>query len=479
MLLFLSEGIKTYTKANSYKSIDKNYTNKEKGDGMEKVLLVGVGGAGCHSTNRLRRSGVSNCEYLAIDTDVEQLGMVHKNTKKLLIGKASLHGKGAGGYPSHGAEAAKRAKKALEKAIGKRELVFLFTGMGGGTGTGVAPVVAEIAKKHGALTIAFATIPFKLERARRMKTNDGLKALAKSADAVLLMENDCLVKLVPNLPISHAFAVIDELVAKAVKGCMSVHDGKLLTGVDANEFVEMFSNAGFGYLSWGEGKGSDKVNVAAKGVAKNFFFGSERPRAKRAFVDVLIGKNGTLGEAMQAGEDAIKATNADSTKFAARIGETGDDTLEISVLATGVPAPDFSVLEQYNKQFLAVVAEGELEKITRAIVRDHANVNVRDKLGAQPIHSAAFKGNLEVAKLLVKKGADVNARGPGGSTPISFAARMAHAKLKGADYEGLVRFLIEKGADVNAKNTSGCSPLHFAKNKKVAELLRKAGARKR
>ena len=106
-----------------------------------------------------------------------------------------------------------------------------------------------------------------------------------------------------------------------------------------------------------------------------------------------------------------------------------------------------------------------------------AGINVPDEFGAQPIHTAAFRGKLGLVKRLVKVGEDVNAKGPGGSTPIHFAVRMSHARVKNADYTGLVRFLIEKGADVNAKNTMGYPPLHFAKNRKVIELLRKAGAK--
>lgn len=313
---------------------------------MEKALLIGVGGAGCNSMNRLMRKNIPKCEFLAIDTDTVHLGIVHKNVKKLLIGKADLQGKGAGGYPNHGANAAEKARKELETAIGKRELVFLFAGMGGGTGTGAAPTVAAIAKKQGALTIAFATIPFKLERARRAKTNGGLENLAKSADTVIIMENDSLVKVVPNLPMNEAFAVIDELNAKAVTGCINARYGTLLTGFDTADFQKIFSNGGFGYLAWGEGKGSDKVAAAMKGVANNFFLGTERPKAKRAFADIMIGKNGTLGEATQAAEHAEKVANADSFKFAARMGATGDDTMEVSVLATGFPAPDFKSKEQ-------------------------------------------------------------------------------------------------------------------------------------
>ncbi|MCX6771533.1 MAG: ankyrin repeat domain-containing protein [Candidatus Micrarchaeota archaeon] len=111
--------------------------------------------------------------------------------------------------------------------------------------------------------------------------------------------------------------------------------------------------------------------------------------------------------------------------------------------------------------------------------KKHIDVNIRDDLGAQPIHIAAFRGNLELVKSLVENGADVNSKGPGDATPLHDAVTMSHAKVKGADYEGIVCFLIEKGADVNAKNKMGYLPLDFAKNKKVIELLRKAGAKKK
>jgi len=116
-------------------------------------------------------------------------------------------------------------------------------------------------------------------------------------------------------------------------------------------------------------------------------------------------------------------------------------------------------------------------EVAQLLIEAGADVNAIGADGAQPIHAASFRGNLEVVKLLVKNGADVNSKGPGGATPLQFAASMSDAKVKGADYAGLVRFLIEKGANVNAKNEMDYSPLHFAKNKEVVELLRKAGAK--
>lgn len=482
---------------------------KKKSDQVN-FLLVGVGGCGCNTINRLIRSGVSGCDFLAIDTDHEHLGLVHKNAKKMLIGQASLHGKGTRVSPHSGAEAAERARRELEKTIGKWAVVFLFAGMGGGTGTGAAPIIADIAKKNGALTIAFATIPFKLERARRVKAKDGIKNLAKSADSVILMENDRLVKLVPNLPMNEAFAVTDEMTAKAVTGCISAISRPSLTGFDFADFRVVFANGGFGFLAWGEGKGKDKVKVALKGLSKNVFLNANWTKAKRAFVQVLIGKNGTLGETIKAVEGISKKMDIRVLKYIARMGPVGDETMEISVLATGVPMPDFSGMEQFKRLFFKAVKKGELNRVMHAVwyrdvdvnardkdgctplhyavhdlgtvlylVGSGTDVNARDKLGAQPIHCAAFMGKLDVVKYLVEKGADVNSKGPGNATPLHNAVHWEKGIVKNSDYEGIVRFLIEKGADVNAPNSKGYPPLNFARDKEIIKLLKKAGAKRK
>jgi cell division protein FtsZ len=343
VLLFVRQAYKQYC-------IEKSFTDKENGDSMEKVLLVGVGGAGCNNINSLVRKGISKCDFLAIHTDAEHLHNISKNMKKLLIGKATLHGNGAAGHPEKGLEAAKKARKALERAIKKRDLVILFTGMGGGTGAGAAPIVAQIAKKKEAIVIAFATIPFKLERARRMRTNEGLKNLVKSADTVILMENERLVEMMPNLSMSEAFAAMDGFVTKAASSLIHLH---YYTSSPACVFAsspDVFANGGFGYMAWGEGKRSDKVELATKGVAKNIFLGTKRLKAKHAFVDILLGKNGTGREATNARDILARRFAGCSPEFFARTsGAIGADAMEILVLATGVKAPDFSVKEQLSK----------------------------------------------------------------------------------------------------------------------------------
>lgn len=448
----------------------------EKNTGGEDILFIGVGGAGRNAIGRMMRKGISGCDFMAIDTDSWRMGR-QKGAKTLLIGQASLHGKGTGGYPEYGVEAAERARKGLENAIGRRKVVFLFAGMGAGTGTGATPIIAQIARKNGALVIVFATIPFKLERKRRENAKDGIRKLAKNADTVILMENDRLATLVPNLPISEAFDAMDELVAKAVAGCISAISAPTYSAFSFDDFREMFARKGFGFLAWGEGKGKEKVEVAMKGLSKNTFLDADWSKAKHAFIDVMVGRNGTLCETVAAAERARGMVSGGAAKCNTRVGAIGGDTMEITVLATGLPEPNFPDVWKANRMLFRAVKAGDLRKMALAIEKG-ANVNARDKLGARPLHIAAFRGNLEAAKFLVKSGADVNAGGPGGATPLSFAARMSHAKVKDADCLGLVRFLIAKDADVNAKNDMGYPPLHFAENEEVIKLLKKAGAKK-
>ena len=206
--------------------------------------------------------------------------------------------------------------------------------------------MAQIAKEKEAIVIAFATIPFKLEKARRMRTNEGLKNLVKSADTVILMENERLVEMMPNLSMSEAFAAMDGFVTKAASSLIHLH---YYTSSPACVFAsspDVFANGGFGYLAWGEGKRSDKVELATKGVAKNIFLGAKRLKPKHAFVDILIGRTGNGIEATEARDIVARRFAGCSPKFVVRTrGAIGADAMEILVLATGVKAPDFSVKE--------------------------------------------------------------------------------------------------------------------------------------
>ena len=185
--------------------------------GEPKIVIVGCGGAGGNTVNRLHAIGVKGAETIAINTDKQALDLVEAD-KKLLVGKSITRGLGAGGYPEVAERCAEQARGKLEEMLRGADLVFITAGMGGGTGTGTAPVVADIAKKHGAIVVGMVSTPFNVERARILKGDNGLQKLRSKSDSVIVLDNNRLLQYVPNLPIDQAFSVMDQLIAETVKG---------------------------------------------------------------------------------------------------------------------------------------------------------------------------------------------------------------------------------------------------------------------
>ncbi|MEW6329466.1 MAG: cell division protein FtsZ, partial [Candidatus Micrarchaeota archaeon] len=164
-----------------------------------KISVVGVGGAGCNTINRLSKMGIKSAETIAINTDQLHLRQIEA-TRRLLIGQNITRGLGAGGFPEVAARCAEASRDKLREALANTELVFLAAGMGGGTGTGASPVIAEVAKEQGAIVVSMVTFPFSLERARLQKAQWGIDQLKKNSDTVVVIDNNRLVGYVPNLP---------------------------------------------------------------------------------------------------------------------------------------------------------------------------------------------------------------------------------------------------------------------------------------
>ena len=210
--------------------------------GTPKIMVVGVGGAGCNAVNRLANLGVAGAQLVAVNTDKQHLAIINDEITKILIGKAVTRGLGAGGYPEIGAKAAEVSRPALEEVLDGVDMLFLSAGMGGGTGTGAAPIIGEIAKEQGAIVIAIVTYPFALEKARLVKAEDGIEALRKASDTVVVIDNNRLVELVPNLPIQDAFRVADEVTARAVRGITETITQPSLINLDYADVRSIMSN---------------------------------------------------------------------------------------------------------------------------------------------------------------------------------------------------------------------------------------------
>ena len=307
------------------------------GSDQIKIVVVGVGGGGNNTVNRLIRSGVKGCELVAVNTDRQHLNMIHEKAKKILIGKTITKGLGAGGYPDTGAKAAEIDRPLIEKELEGAHLVFICAGMGGGTGTGAAPVIAEVAKEQGAIVVAMVTYPFNLERARRVKADEGIAKLRKFVDSVIVLDNNRLVKLVPNLPMNEAFAVADEILAKAVGGLVWTITQPSLINIDFADVKAIVQGGGVGFIAVGEGKGTDKVRGASEGVLKNKLLDVDYEGATGALIHISGGADLTLGDAIKAGEMITEKMDPQANvKWGARLIPGYDDKIEIVAIVTGV-----------------------------------------------------------------------------------------------------------------------------------------------
>lgn len=308
--------------------------------GQPKIMVIGAGGAGCNAVNRLAHMGIAGAQLVAINTDKQHLSIIDDNITKILIGKSVTRGLGAGGYPEIGAKAAEVSRSALEEVLAGVDMLFISAGMGGGTGTGSAPIVAEIAKAQGAIVIAMVTYPFALEKARTLKAEEGIETLRRIADTVVVIDNNRLVELVPNLPIQDAFKVADELVARTVRGITETITQPSLINLDYADVRSVMVGTGLSMIAVGESKGVDKVNEVVEDTLKNSLLDVDIAGAKGALIHITGGAELTLGEANGIGTMLTEQMDPKSVViWGARVDPTYENKIEVITIFTGVKSP--------------------------------------------------------------------------------------------------------------------------------------------
>jgi len=311
---------------------EKDYLGSDK----IKILVVGVGGGGCNTITRMTRMGIKSAETVAINTDMTHLKITEAQ-KRLLIGQNITRGLGAGGFPEVAQKCAEANRDKLREMVGRSELVFITAGMGGGTGTGAAPVIAEIAKQEGAIVVGMVTFPFSLERARTEKARWGLEALRKACDTVVVIDNNRLVQYVPNLPMNEAFNVADSVVAQAVKGITDTIMFPSLINIDFADVRSIMGNGGVAMISVGEGKGTNKIEQAVETTLSHPLLDVSYEGAKGALVHIAGGPNLTLGEATKIGEGVTEAFDKNANViWGARILPELGDKVTVTSIMTGV-----------------------------------------------------------------------------------------------------------------------------------------------
>jgi cell division protein FtsZ len=308
--------------------------------GTPKIVVIGVGGAGCNSISRIVDMGVTGAQLVSVNTDKQQLAMLNDDLIKILIGKSVTRGLGAGGYPDVGAKSAEVSRSALEEVLRGVDMLFLTAGMGGGTGTGAAPVIAEIAKQQGAIVISIVTYPFKMERARLLKAEEGLDKLRVHSDTVVVIDNNRLVELVPNLPIQDAFKVADEVIARTVSGITETITQPSLINLDYADVRSIMSTKGLSVIAVGESKGVDRVQEVVNDTMKNALLDVDIAGASGALIHITGGSELSLGEANAIGEMLTEHIDPKATViWGSRVDPTFENKIEVIAIFTGVKSP--------------------------------------------------------------------------------------------------------------------------------------------
>ena len=305
-----------------------------------RISVIGVGGAGCNCVNRLFKSGIKSAKTMAFNTDGKHLNMIGAH-KKILLGRNITRGLGAGGDTNIARKCAESDRSMLEREIGQNELVFLCAGMGGGTGGGAAPVVAEIAKDAGAIVVAMVTYPFNLERVRIKKAQSSLNELVKICDTVVVIDNNRLASYVPNLPINQAFELADSITTRAVSGISDAIMLPSLINVDYADVQTVMKNGGLSMISLGQGTGIGKVEHAVKDTLQHPLLDVDYEGAKGCLLHLEGGADLSLGDAIKTGELITQSFDeGSSVKMGARINTNLKDTIRVTAIVTGVKSPN-------------------------------------------------------------------------------------------------------------------------------------------
>jgi cell division protein FtsZ len=302
-----------------------------------KLKVIGCGGGGNNSINRMYEIGIVGTETIAINTDAQDLLYTNADIK-ILIGRELTQGLGAGSIPQVGEQAAKESEQEIKQKITGADMIFITAGLGGGTGTGSAPVVAEIGKKIGALTVAIVTIPFEMEGSRRFdNAMYGLEKLEKYADTLIVIPNDKLLELAPDLPLHTAFKVADEILTNAVKGIAELVTKAGLVNLDFADIRAVMGKGGVSMIGIGESDSENRAIEAVDKAINNPLLDVDIAGATGALINVCGGSDMTLEEARKVVESVTKKLDEDARViWGAQISEDLGSAMKVLLIVTGV-----------------------------------------------------------------------------------------------------------------------------------------------
>lgn len=328
-------------------------------DQLAKIKVIGLGGGGGNAINRMVESGVKGVEFIAANTDLQVLNS-SKADVKIQIGASLTDGLGAGARPDIGKEAAVESKKEIEDALTGADMVFVTCGMGGGTGTGAAPVVAEIAQALGALTVGIVTKPFSFEGKKRMQNAlAGIEELKKHVDTLIVIPNDRLREIIDkSTPMLEAFKEVDNVLRRGVQSISDLIAVVGLVNLDFADVRAVMEKSGHAIIGIGIGMGEDRAIEAAKQAVSSPLLETSIEGATDAIINVTGGVNLTLFEAEQASEVVRAAANSEiNIIFGSVINENLSDEVIVTVIATGFDKNKEKELDDMNRPVYNNVAK--------------------------------------------------------------------------------------------------------------------------
>jgi len=307
--------------------------------GKANIKVIGVGGMGCNAVTWLYNKGINGATVYAINTDALHLS-VSKADEKILIGKELTRGLGAGGKPQVGREAAKEVLSELKKATAGADMVFVIAGMGGGTGSGAASVVSQLAKETGAVVIGVVTMPFDSEKARIDKAEFALQELREVTDTCIVLDNNRLVDIAGQLPIEQAFAVANELVSTMCKGIVETITLPSLINLDYADVSAIMKDGGVAVIGIGEDDSSEKVNQAVRQALTHPLLDVDYKGANGALIHVTCGPDLKLEEFDHIGRIVSESLGPEANVIiGARISKDFAGKVRVITIMTGVSSP--------------------------------------------------------------------------------------------------------------------------------------------
>lgn len=332
-----------------------------------KIYVVGTGGSGLNTISRMVESNIEGATLVAMNTDAQHLVRV-KSQRKLLLGKKTTRGLGAGSDPKLGEDATHESKDEIRHMLSDAQLVFVTCGLGGGTGTGSAPIIAHEAKEAGALTVGIVTLPFSTEgRARMRNAVEGLQRLKRATDTTIIVPNDKLLNIAPDLPLNMAFKVSDEVLSNAAKGIIEMVTKPGMVNIDFADLKSVLKDSGYAVIGVGESvnvQSRDRAIIAVENTLKSPLLDVDLSTAKKALINITGGQDLTLREAESIFQEVSSRISDEAMlKWGARIEpDMQKNALKVMVVMGGVEYANYSD-EGIKKKINAASGSADLDEI--------------------------------------------------------------------------------------------------------------------